>query len=170
MAGISPTQNNSTTHGMSGTRLYETYKNMKRRCYDKKTHSYPLYGAKGIIVCNEWKNSPQAFINWALLNGYTNKLTIDRIDNSKNYCPENCRWSTWSEQKINQPINIRNTSGYTGVSWHIRDKFWQSYISIDGKRKYLGKFNTAFDAALARNLCIINNNLPHKEADLSKEI
>ena len=94
-----------TTHGMSNTRLYGCYKNMLSRCYRKKDIHYNAYGGRGITVCDEWKNDSYAFIEWALNNGYSDDLTIERIDVNKGYRPENCTWIPMSEQYKNKQSN-----------------------------------------------------------------
>lgn len=81
----------------SYTRLYRIWQNMKKRCYNKKEPAYRWYGAKGITVCKEWRESSDAFIEWALSHGYRDDLTIDRIRVARGYCPSNCRWITRSE-------------------------------------------------------------------------
>lgn len=93
------------THGETKTRLYNTWRSMKSRCYRKGYMFYHLYGGRGITVCDEWKNSYVAFRDWALKHGYSDKLTIDRIDVNGNYEPSNCRWVTQREQCSNKTVN-----------------------------------------------------------------
>lgn len=88
-------------------RLYIIWHSMKQRCYDKNSKSYKYYGAKGIKICDEWKNNFAKFQEWALKNGYQDNLTIDRIDNNKNYEPNNCRWLTRKENNLNRKGIIR---------------------------------------------------------------
>lgn len=101
----SQTTKRQIIHGESGSRLYRIYENMLTRCNNPKSSYYHVYGGRGIKVCKEWENSPQAFFDWAKNNGYDNNLSIDRIDNDKGYCPSNCRWATVEEQAQNK----RNT-------------------------------------------------------------
>lgn len=90
---------------ISGTVLYDRWQGMKRRCYEKKHPSYKYYGERGIKVCNEWLQNPVAFYNWSIENGFSEELTLDRIDVNGDYTPENCRWVTIKEQNKNKRNN-----------------------------------------------------------------
>ena len=85
-------------HGLSKTRLYNIYSGMKQRCYNHNNQHYQWYGGKGITICNEWlgDNGLQNFFEWSLSHGYNENLTIDRLDSSKGYSPDNCQWITSS--------------------------------------------------------------------------
>lgn len=98
-------------HKMSGTRPYEIWQGMKGRCYNIHDARYDRYGGRGITVCDEWKDDFSAFYKWALDNGYSDDLTIDRIDNDKGYSPDNCRWATIETQCRNRCSNIKITIG-----------------------------------------------------------
>lgn len=87
-------------------RLSNIYKHMMARCYRKTSQDYRLYGAKGITVCEEWKRDRNIFIEWSLNNGYTDELSIDRIDSLKGYSPENCRWADALIQSRNTCRNV----------------------------------------------------------------
>ena len=98
----------STTHGMTGTRIYRIRSGMIARCYKENATSYPKYGAKGITVCDEWlgENGFINFYNWAMENCYKDNLTLDRINPKGNYEPSNCRWATYKEQANNTKATV----------------------------------------------------------------
>lgn len=79
------------SHGMANSRLYGIWEDMKSRCYNPNTPQFKYWGERGITVCPEWLNDFQAFYDWAMSHGYSDKLSIDRIDVNGNYEPGNCR-------------------------------------------------------------------------------
>lgn len=87
-------------------RLGKIWYDIQNRCYNEKCQAYKNYGARGIKVCDEWRNSYSSFENWAYSNGYDNNLTIDRINVNLGYSPNNCRWVTKSQQCNNRANNI----------------------------------------------------------------
>ena len=101
-------------HGKINTRLYRIWRCMKNRCYNKSDEHYKWYGARGIAVCDEWKDDFMSFYDWSMNNGYDDNLTIDRIDVNGNYEPNNCRWANAKQQQRNRRNNKRIT--YKGVT------------------------------------------------------
>lgn len=130
-----------TKHGLCNSKLYSVRKAMIRRCYKEKCAEYKNYGKRGITVCEEWlgENGFINFYNWAIKNGYKEGLSIDRIDNDGNYCPENCRWATKKEQMMNTRRNRWidfNGETHTITEWSNITGIAQSTIETRLKRGY----------------------------------
>ena len=94
------------THGLTGTALFRVWINMKQRCYDSHHRAFHNYGGRGITVCDEWLDDPIAFVRWAENNGWSDGLTIDRIDNDGSYSPDNCRFVTYTVQARNKRTSV----------------------------------------------------------------
>lgn len=113
-------------HGGSSNRLYSIWTNMKTRCYNKNSPKYKVYGARGITVCETWKNSYIVFKEWAITHGYSDCLTLDRIDVNGNYEPSNCRWLSVKQQENNRTNNRLIT--YKGETKTMSE--WAEYLGI----------------------------------------
>ena len=152
---------NHLTHGMSKHPLYKKWSGIKRRCYNPNEPSFERYGARGIRMCEEWKNNPKVFIDYVIQLPYAmvDEYSIDRINTYGNYEPENVRWATKHEQAANQRIRKGNTSGYIGVWYNKTSQKWQAGIGINKKNIHLGYFNTKEEAVIARNNYIIEHGL-----------
>lgn len=104
----------ATRHGLGKTRLYHIYLGMIDRCFDgQNSRQYNNYGGRGITVCKEWMGAEGAkrFKQWAMENGYSNDLSLDRINVNGNYEPSNCRWVTMKVQNNNKRDNHYITIG-----------------------------------------------------------
>lgn len=124
---------NRTTHGGTNTRLYKIWKHMRTRCKNPNDLTYNDYGGRGITICNEWDDFEE-FRNWSLEHGYTDDLSIDRVDYNGNYCPDNCRWTDALTQANNTRRNhlitcngetrtMAEWARITGISYHkLKDR------------------------------------------------
>ena len=129
--------------------LYTLLNNMEHRCNNPRHRAFEDYGGRGISVCEEWINNVGAFASWAIAHGWKKGLFIDRINNDGNYEPDNCRFVTRQINQCNQRLlRKNNTSGYRGVHWNKQRKKWKVIISINGKMKFLGYFDSPKLAAL----------------------
>lgn len=114
-------------HGMWNTRLYHIWQRMKQRCSPScPKHEKKRYYERGIRVCEEWEKDFEKFKEWALQNGYADNLSIDRINNDGNYCPENCRWETNKNQS-----NNRSVTKYIEYNGEVRPMaIWSELMGI----------------------------------------
>jgi len=156
------------------TRLVYTYRDMLSRCYDTTVPSYKNYGAKGITVCDEWRNSLTAFVEWVLSLGFTYQELCEReLDKDiicernnihpKIYSPSTCQFISRHLNNIVQPKKPNTTSQYIGVNWNKILKIWEWGVRlVDGTRKR-GYGKTELEAAQKREQYIIANTLSHRK-------
>lgn len=131
-------------NGLSNTRIWRIYWNMINRCYNSSIKMYNWYGARNIKVCDEWLSKNNGFINfceWAFKNGYTENLTLDRINNNGNYMPKNCRWVDMITQANNKRTNVYlKINNEIQTVAQISRKYNISYNSLLNKTKNIKEF------------------------------
>lgn len=110
-----------------GTKLYDVYRAMLKRCYNSNVKNYKNYGGRGITVCYNWRNNFMSFYDWAINNGYKNGLTLDRMNNDGNYEPSNCRWVGYDIQENNTSRNKLLT--YNGKTMSISQ--WCKILNVN---------------------------------------
>lgn len=148
-------------HGDSHTKLYTIWSKLNTR--RKYFASY-----KNIYVCLGWRNY-KFFKDWALTNGYTDNLSIDRINVYKGYYPANCRWTTPEVQSQNkQLIQKNNTTGFRGVSIRKQTNSYRATITVKGKHIELGDYSSPKEAALAYDRYVLEHNLIHRPLNILK--
>lgn len=125
-------------------KLYNVWKNMKTRCYDKKSDRYYAYGARGIRICDEWLNDFHCFAKWAYKNGWKVGLSIERMDFNGNYEPQNCCFITMREQARNKTSNV--LVSYNGVTKCVAE--WAEEIGIDAKTIYARIYRGCSDPSI----------------------
>ena len=147
-----------TKHNLSRSKIYKVWNSMLYRCseIERPNKVWKKYGAKGIRVCEEWKDF-DTFYDWAINNGYKEGLTIDRIDSNKGYCPENCRWVDYKTQNS----HLKHKNKYAGV-YLYRGKY-VAQITVDYKHIHIGTYDTEKEAVEARNKYIDDHNLPNQK-------
>lgn len=128
--------------------LYSAYLSMRGRCYTITNHKYPNYGGRGITICPRWLNTEDGFENFLEDMGPRPEgMTLDRIDNDGNYCPENCRWADCYTQAGNKTTSMKTP----GVRQPNKDKqIWEARIKMQGKIIILGYFKSYEEAVTAR--------------------
>lgn len=145
-----------TKHNLCGTRIYHIYHDILKRCYNKNSKRYDDYGGRGISMCEEWRNDFKRFYDWCVSNGYQENLTIDRIDNSGNYEPKNCRWVDFKTQARNRKSN------------HIIEFNGERMLVVEFSEKYNINYSTVL-SAIKRNDNLDNLLRRKRERELKKE-
>ncbi len=135
------------THGLTGSYTYGIWAGMKGRCVVKNNAKYKTYGAVGITICEKWLKF-EGFLED--MGEAPEGLTIDRIDGTKGYSKDNCRWATYQTQSRNRRVSSSSTTGVKGVSFVKSRNRYQARITVDGKTIGLGMYKKIEEAEQAR--------------------
>ena len=134
-----------TKHGGWKNASYNTWRAMMRRCENPIDKDYPRYGARGIRVCEEWKDYKNFVLDMGEPEG---DQTLDRIDGKKGYYKENCRWASGHLQAVNSARPTK--TGHRGVVYHPKSKKWRANITAHGRRFYSKGYDLIEEAVAAR--------------------
>ena len=129
--------------------LYDTWNAMKQRCYNPNNNDFHNYGGRGITVCQRWLDDFWNFVED--MGDRPDGHSIDRIENDQGYSPDNCKWSTSTEQVLNR--TFRSAKGY---SWDKNSKKWMAQYRRGDRRVYIGLFDCPLIAHLAYKDAIAN--------------
>lgn len=148
---VEAVKKSNTTHGMTKTKIYSRYKGMVSRCNYEKHHAYQRYGGRGIKVSNEWlgEDGFEKFYEWAMQNGYSEELSLDRIDNNLGYSPENCRWTDAHTQANNRETSI--TFKFEGVEKSLMEWANDLELNYDSLWRRIKKYGYTFEDAITLN-------------------
>lgn len=138
-----------TYHGKSKTKIYDLWVTMIQRCENPNATGYAGYGGNGVTVSDNWHSFEDFYSD---MGDRPAGCSLDRIDGNLGYSKENCRWATHSEQLANRrryERTTQNTSGVFGVYWKKSHNKFVARTTVDGKRRYLGFFNTLAEASKA---------------------
>lgn len=150
-----------TKHSGADSRLYKIYHGMLNRCYLPTMTGYSNYGGRGITVCDEWKADFKIFQSWAVNNGYTDSMSIERKNVDKSYEPGNCTWIPFCEQQRNKRKGTNTSSKYLGVSLCKQTGKWVVIVKVLGKCKNLGRYDDEVEAAQVRDDYLRATGLPN---------
>lgn len=139
--------NRAPQDGRGKHELYPIYNAMRGRCYRENDVSYRWYGALGITVCDRWLGD-DGF--WNFVHDVGKRplgMTLDRIDPSKNYQPDNVRWADWMVQASNR----KSTNGVAGVWWSDKRNAWQAEFRFKGHKWQRRQFKS-YDEAVSQRI------------------
>lgn len=137
--------------GREHQRLHQTWRDMINRCANSNNKRFDAYGGRGISVCQEWLGNFDAFKEWAISSGYSDELTIDRINVNGDYCPQNCRWATSKEQNNNRSNNrIVIYKGESMTLHQLADREGINYQTLWNRLKYGWSLEDAVERPIRR--------------------
>ena len=133
--------------GIRNSKLYHVYHGMKQRCNNPNNPNYKRYGGAGIKVCSEWEDNYDAFKEWAYKSGYSEGLTIDRVDPQKGYNPCNCRWITLSENSAR--ANIGRVKSKSKLKFIYAISPSGEKVEIDNIKRFAATYNLNYPSVMA---------------------
>lgn len=143
----------ATTHGMKGTKIYTTWKNVRNRCLNKNNPQFANYGGRGIDICSEWNDFAVFYKD---MGDVPEGRSIDRVDNDKGYSKDNCRWATTQQQAENKGLYKTNKLGITGVYLDVIRNRYSANLKSRGKQIRLYYGLDFFEACCARKSAELN--------------
>lgn len=156
----------SVTHGLTNTRLYKIWENVKSRCTNPNIPAYKDYGGRGILLCAEWFSFNEFHKDMG--ETYKEHLTLDRINPNGGYNKENCRWIPEEDQIYNKTMLRSNTSGITGVTYCIIRNCWSAtwvdFITKKGKKKSFSANKYGYSEAF-RMACKVREEMIDKQVE-----
>lgn len=158
----------NATHGQSNTKLYARWASIKQRCYNPRHPAYKYYGARGIKMCEEWKNDFLKFKEWVDKTANGLDLTVERVDVNGDYCPQNCIWVEMSQQANNRRSNILFT--YRGETHNLTT--WCDILNLNYKNVHnrIYKLGWSFEKAVTTPICVSKRNNMSKERNKSGKL
>ena len=134
------------------TPTYNSWDNMRRRCFSPSHASYPDYGGRGIVVQEDWiLPKGDGFRNFLRdLGECPAGYSLDRKNVNGDYTSHNCHWVDNSLQAYNKRIHRKNKSGKTGVWWDSGRERWEAFISVEKEKIHLGRYLDYDAAVIAR--------------------
>lgn len=131
--------------------LKNRWYHMLEKCYTPSHRQYPNYGGRGIGVCEEWRTDFAKFEAWSLANGYSNELEIGRLDVTKDYSPENCRYATPQQQSsVRRTCRVETYNGVTASMVELCRHFGKDYNLVRRRMTHGWTIKDAFETNRAR--------------------
>lgn len=151
--------------------IYSSWLSMIRRCYNKKYDGYKYYGGRGVTVCDEWRNSYQAFLNWSLANGWQEGLEIDKDTKGDGtiYSPDTAAWISKEKNNETKSNSVRNFGAYkNGILVHKFHDISEAMRIIGGKRcSYTLVLKGIRKSLFGYELKFLNNEQTRNKSDAS---
>lgn len=149
-------------HGMRYETEYTIWSGIKRRCCNINDEAYPRYGGRGITVCEKWLVFDGFFEDMG--NRPSKNHSLERVDNNRGYCKDNCKWATYTEQGRNKRNNVRIT--WDGKTQSVIE--WAQELGISANALYMRKNRLGWSDARTMSQPFKGRTVKLKEVDDAK--